>query len=139
MLKRSELAVLRRYANRYPLVEGERQEVVDVVMDTLRNAKSKRTRLAAAKTAMELDKVNLQEMGLYLQAKKMALDELKPAASPTVQVNINLSDPAQVAKLSDDELLRLHSQTLTLSGPSVRDGGDGPGDGAVQARPHPLG
>ena len=81
VLSRSELMVLRRMASRYPIKEEDRGDVVDIVMHTLRTSKSRRNKLAAAKTIAALDQVNLREV-------KMALDESKkePAPAP-VTVN----------------------------------------------------
>lgn len=121
ILKRSELAILRKMADRYPIVEGERREVVDTVMDIVRNAKSKRLKLAASKAMCSLDKVNLDEMRTYLLAQKIVADDLKPA---TVINNINSVtnehinqtvyniDAEQFSKLSGAEKLRVLQQSI---------------------------
>ena len=89
VLRRSEVAVLRRYANRFNFVDAERQEAVDIVMAQLRNRKlSARHKLSAVKVMADLDKVNLAEVGLLIQAKRLKLEELKPAPQTNTQVNV---------------------------------------------------
>ena len=79
-LKRSELIILRRIADKYPIQPGERQEVVDNVMDLLRTSKSRRTKIAAARTIAALERVNHDEMKLYLECQKSASADLQPAS-----------------------------------------------------------
>ncbi len=111
LLKRSELAILRRMADRYPIVEGERQEVVDVVMDIARNAQSKRLKIAAVKAFVSMDKVNLDEMKVYLAAKTQAADDMKPAAgSVNVSVTTNVGVTVQMPDVSSPEFKALPAE-----------------------------
>ncbi len=117
LLKRSELAVLRRMANKFPFTEGERVEVVDHVMDVLRTSKSRRHRLSAAKTAAVLEKVNVDELKMYLTAKS--------SGQPTTvtnnsQTNIVLGNMTLEQKR---ELLTKHRQ---LNGQVPHDNRDHP-------------
>lgn len=89
LLKRSELLIMRRMANRYPIVEEERREMVDISMDIARNAKSKRLKLSALGVMTAMDRINLEEMKVYIAAKKEASSEMQPAEGSTVNVNIN--------------------------------------------------
>lgn len=121
ILKRSELAILRRYANRYPIVDGERQEAVDVAMEHIRDKDiGPRNRIAAMKALIAMDKLNLDEVATYLNAKHDAKEELKPASAVTInnhtQVNV-YGDPSELRKLSAEQLAELHRQTLSLPEP----------------------
>ena len=66
LISRRDQVVLRQMSPLYPITGEERQEVVDAVMDTLRKAKSPRTKLAAAKTIAVFDRVNQEEVKLIL-------------------------------------------------------------------------
>jgi hypothetical protein len=70
VLRPAELAVMRRMADKYPIVPGERKEVVDAVMNTLRATDKPRTRLACAKVMIAMDHVNHQELRTYLEFAK---------------------------------------------------------------------
>ncbi len=88
VLKRSELTILRKMANKYPITPGEREEVVEVVMDMVRTSKSRRTRIAAARTIAAFDKINHDEIKTYLDATKTRGDDLQPAVTVNNQVNV---------------------------------------------------
>lgn len=81
---RAELAVLRRMADKYPITPGERQEALDSVMDLIRTTKSRRTRIAAIKTLAMFDKVNHDELKLFIMAK----DEGTRTGNLAVQINV---------------------------------------------------
>lgn len=98
ILKRSELAILRRYANRWPIQEAERAEVVETVMRTMRQKNAgPRARLMSVQTLAALDRINVAEMATYVAAKKAIPGELQPAqvtiiGQQTNQINIGVQE-----------------------------------------------
>jgi hypothetical protein len=89
-LRRSELAILRRQADRYPIGPADRADVVDKVMSIVNTAKSFRHVIAAARTIDALDRTNLKELGVAIEAVK----EQTPLALPVAQsgpTTINIS------------------------------------------------
>lgn len=94
VLSRSELAILRRCADRYPLIDADRRRAVELTLEAMEQAKSVRGKLIGVKTLVELDRVNLAEIALFLQMQK----QNQPVAThaPAVQVNVNAGDGATV-------------------------------------------
>ncbi len=99
ILRRSELEVLRRMADRYPINDNERMETVACVMDVIRTSKSRRTRISAVKALTSLDKVNLEEIKTVLLAKKLFAGEQASGTSP---VTINFNVVEQVVVKADE-------------------------------------
>jgi hypothetical protein len=109
LLKRSELATLRRMADRYPINSQERADTVAQVMDIVRNAKSKRLRIAAVKALTGLDKVNLDEVKTVILAKRLIQAEKG-------DVNVNVQTNVAVQVRTPQSVLDEYSDII--SGPS---------------------
>lgn len=125
-LRRSELAILRKHASRFPIVEGERQEAVDCVLDVMRTSKSRRTKLAAVKTLAELDKVNLAELKVYFDAKRLAQQsELKPAVVNNTQINLHAA-PAHDLNTLRDSIRAIRGDDLGTDSSARSDSGPDP-------------
>lgn len=94
VLSRSDLAILRRCADRYPLIDSDRKRAVELTVEAMDQAKSVRGKLACIATLLKLDEVNLKEMALFLRSQQ----QNKPVATPAtaVQVNVNAGDGATV-------------------------------------------
>ena len=60
ILDRTQLRLIEKQADRYPLTDDERLEMVMYGLETMRNTKSLRTRLQAIRTLSALDKNNLE-------------------------------------------------------------------------------
>jgi hypothetical protein len=107
ILKGSELAILRRRADKYPVTPGERKEVVESVMSTMRNSKSNRTKIMAARTMAALDRINHDELKLFVDATSKRQD-LQPAnITNNLMINNLTITPSQFDALSLDDQLRL--------------------------------
>lgn len=86
MLKRSEVRLLRSFADRNHFTPQEFQEASKCVMDIIVHANSKRLKLGAVNAFAALDRNNLKELDIYLNQKKALLAKDKPS---TVNVNID--------------------------------------------------
>lgn len=122
LLKRSELAVLRRLANRYPIGEQDRIDTVDCVVDIVRKAKSNRLKIAAVKALTGLDRLNLAEVQTYLMAKKTAGDELQPAPGSTI-VNVAIQNNVTVESVLDEYSRSISPRAVQAQ--SAQDNGTG--------------
>jgi len=126
-LRPSELAVLRRHADRYPIVAGERQEALDTVMHCIRNGKNSRVKLAAVKVLLAMDKLNIQEATAFLNAEQMAMLSKPQAGTTNIQINVNNYTMADlerlveagekipediVRKLSSEDVAALHRKII---------------------------
>lgn len=128
-LRRSELAILRKQSDRYPIQPAERQEAVDKVMDTLRNSEAERSVLGAANTLVSMDRVNLEEFKVALAAEKMNSEIINPPAAPSQTININFVNATvddlvnaikaghmvpkeAVRRLTYEEKLELHKRVI---------------------------
>lgn len=81
ILSRSELAVLRRMASKYPIVDGERQDCVDLVMEIVRGNYQPSHKVAAVKALIAMDRLNHDELKLYIEAvtTPQVAKEVQPA------------------------------------------------------------
>lgn len=89
-LNRSEIQILRRQADRWPINKQDRQDLIDNLMEMVCNAKSSRVRIMAARTVLAADMVNLREVSLLLNAEKSGSAAIQPAPQHTV-VNVNVT------------------------------------------------
>jgi hypothetical protein len=105
-LTRSEMAVLARADNDFPISFEDRCVAVEAVMETMRTTTSKKIKLAAVRTLAVLDKANISR-----QRNRVIAD--KPPELPR-QVVINYNN------LSVDELLTMRD--LMLKAGVVDDG-----------------
>lgn len=104
-LKRSELAVLRRFMDRNCITPNEARDSVACVMDIVHNAKSKRLKLAAVNTLVALDRNNLKEVAIYIGSKKVAHEVSKPGGqSGGNNVNVNVQIVEQVVVKKEEPL-----------------------------------
>ena len=90
VLKRSELIILRKMADRYGVVDGERREMAEVALSTMRGTKSPRTKLQAINTLATLDGLALRELDIATSSQK------KESSGPgVVQVNIQINEQVE--------------------------------------------
>jgi hypothetical protein len=101
--KMLEMAIKRGW----PITEKVRQRVVDA-LDKIVEEGEPVYQIAASRVLVTADGLNVRREA-----------DAQPSAVNNTQININLSDPAQVSKLGDDELFRLHQAALGLLGPSA--------------------
>lgn len=94
-LTASELQVLERRIDRFPMDSAERREAVETVFKSIRGSKSHRTRLRAVAVLGMLDKINLQA-----ELKDRPPPHMPGDVNVNVQVNNN-----PVVELTDDTLL----------------------------------
>lgn len=104
-LRKSELLVLRRMMDRYPISENERAETVAQVLGVLRDAKSMRTRLSAAKVLAAMDKVNLDEVKTYIGVKMAAKDDGNHKSNGDVNISVNIVEQVVVKEQLPQEHL----------------------------------
>jgi hypothetical protein len=132
ILRPSELAVMRRMADKYPIIQEDRREVLDAVMGTLRRTDKPRTVLAAAKVVLAMEQVNHQELRTYLEFAK----------SSTEPQQIIINNENQVS-MGDKEkfLARATEYNSALNAiPEIDpDGGNGLPMDSAQAPPSPNG
>jgi hypothetical protein len=91
ILRKSELAVLRRMANKYPIQPDERAEMVEAALMTMRRANSGRLKLSAIKALLAMDRANVDEIRTYAAVHENVGKDLQPANQTHIdQVNIIL-------------------------------------------------
>ncbi len=122
-LRVSEINLLRRYSNRVPFSQDDRKKIADAVNDAVRS-NSFRRRMAGVKAFIGLDKLNLGEVALLINANKK--EQPIGAAAGTVQVNVAV---VQEALRSPEYLEYLESRAMAAD----RDPGDVRQDGEPRA------
>ena len=96
-LTRSEMAVLARADNDFPISYEDRCVAVEAVMETMRTTTSKKIKLAAVRTLAVLDKANISRL-----KNKIIAD--RPPQMPR-QVTVNYTNLTLTEKLTMRDLL----------------------------------
>jgi hypothetical protein len=120
-LTRSELALLRRHAARYPVTGEDREKAVATVREAMDATDSPRTRLTAVHTLAMLDRVGQATDQLEMERERLDAD---------------LADTAALARLTElEQLARTVRPQLAAPVDADRRGGDRGPDATPAAEP----
>jgi hypothetical protein len=89
VLSRTDMAVLARADNEFPISPDDRAVAVALVMNTMRTTKSKKIMLAAVRTLAVLDKANISRQ------KNKIIQDKPPELPKQVTINYHNLTPAE--------------------------------------------
>ena len=95
VLRKSELQVMRRMADRIPINNGERTRAVELTMQVIDGDYSPGHKLTALRVFATFEKLNVEEMKMYIAAKMVSQRITTPAQIQTPIVNVNVAVSVQ--------------------------------------------
>lgn len=116
-LKRSEMNLLARMSDVYPITREERRLAVDCLVDIIKTSKSRRTKISSVKALTGLDRTNQNQMALYLTAKKMAVGDGKDKGT-SVNVNVAVQN-VSVESVLDEYRNVIQGSTVPSQPPQI--------------------